>query len=128
MMTSWRAILGDAGVPDLGVVLRLDVLDERAARGDVHHLQAEADSEGGDVVAARGGGEGEVVLLAARVHPLAARVALFAVDGGIAVEAAGEQDAVETAQQFLGVLGLLIGADVQLPVPERYAHIRPAEY
>src|ERR1700730_8037525 len=41
----WIALVQDVCLP-----LRVDVLNERAARSDIHRLKAEADAEGGDVV------------------------------------------------------------------------------
>src|ERR1051326_1901218 len=67
-----------AGVIDVA----LDVLDERAARGDVHDLHAEADAERGDAAVARDAGEGEVVVLPPRIHRLDARLRRLAARGG----------------------------------------------
>jgi len=100
------AILGLARVANLGLVLCVDVLDERTARGDVHDLHAEADAEHRDLMFACGFGERKVVCLAARVHRLDLGMALLAVNRGIAVIAAGEEEPVELAHELLGILGL----------------------
>src|SRR5207253_1407996 len=63
-----------AGVLDLGLELRGDVLDERPARGDVHDLHAQTDAEGREAKLAGRFGEGEVVLLPPDVHGRAARM------------------------------------------------------
>src|SRR5436305_12297822 len=68
-----------AGVVDVA----LDVLDERAAGGDVHDLHAEADAERGDAALAGGAGERELVLLPARIHRLDIRMRCFAINRGI---------------------------------------------
>src|SRR5205807_1664314 len=101
-----RAVFRLADVLDLGLHLRIDVLNERTAGGDVHHLHTETDAEGWDAALARHSGEREIALLAPHVHRLDGRMLLFAVDRGIAVVAAGEKDAVERLDQLARVLGL----------------------
>src|SRR5947209_8583071 len=53
------AIARLAGVLDVGPQLGIDVLNERAAGGNIHHLHAETDAEGRDASLACDTGEGE---------------------------------------------------------------------
>jgi hypothetical protein len=86
--------------------VRIDVLNERSAGGDVHDLHAEADAERRDAALARQFGEAEVVLLPTRIHRLAARMLFLAVLGRIAVVSTGEENAVERFGEISSVLRL----------------------
>ena len=74
------------------------ILDQRAALRDVHHLHAAADSEERDVALDRPPRERdlEVVALGDGVHRL--RRALLAVEARVDIGAAGEQQAVDAGR------------------------------
>ncbi len=91
---------------DVSLNLRVDVLYERAARGDIHHLESQANAERRDATLAGHPGKAEVVVLAAGVHRVNARMLLFAIDRGIAVIPTSEQDSIELINDFSGVLRL----------------------
>src|SRR5438093_11293899 len=90
------AIARLTGMIDIGAQLRIDVLDERASGGDIHHLDAEADAESGNAALAGDASQRQIVALTARVHRFDARMPLLAVYGGIAIVAAGEKNPVQT--------------------------------
>src|SRR6266498_730994 len=74
-----------AGVLDIAAHLGVDVLDQSAAGGNIHHLHAETNAESRDAAFAGDASEREVVVLPARIHRLDARVPLLAVDARIAI-------------------------------------------
>src|SRR6266568_8539624 len=78
-----------AGMLDVGVQLGTDVLNQRAARSDIHHLYAETDAERRHSAFASDASECELIVLPARIHRLHAGVALFAVNARITIIAAG---------------------------------------
>src|SRR2546428_2314725 len=99
-------ICGLAGMVDVGAQLGTDVLNQRAACSNIHHLHAETDAERRHSTFARDARESELVVLPARIHRLDAGVALFAVNARITIIAAGEQDSVEAVNDRLRVLRL----------------------
>src|SRR5258708_18144962 len=90
-----------AGMIDLRVHGRGDVLDQRPAGRHVHHLHAEADAERGDATLARQPGQADVVLLPPRIHRLAARMLFLAVRGTVEVIAPAVEEAVAPVEAVL---------------------------
>src|SRR5687768_3982685 len=101
-----EAVLGLAGVADLGLHLRVDVLDQRAAGRDVHHLQSEADPESRNPELAGSLREGEVIFLAANVHRFDRGVPVLSVESRIAVKPSRQHESVKALENLSGILGL----------------------
>ena len=85
------------------------VLVQRAAEGDVDQLQAAADAEHRHAAALRAGEQGELPRVAVGARRVGRRVALGAVELGLHVEAAREDQPVEPVEHDLrGALGLCL--------------------
>ena len=83
---------------------RRDVLDERAAGGDVQDLRAAADREQRQVAGHRPARQIDLELVAPRLGIVDRRVAILAVEHRIDVAAAGQQQAVELVEQLARAL------------------------
>ena len=83
---------------------RRDVLHERAAGGDVQHLGAAADREQRQVGRHRPARQIDLELVAPRLGIFDRRVPLLAVEHGVDVAAAGQEQAVELAEQLARAL------------------------
>jgi len=91
------AITGAAVIDGVGGVEFGEVLKECAAVGDVDHLEAEADTEDGQFLLAGVFVEEEFESLAARMDQAGGLVLGFIPEGGVEVESAGEDQAVQLA-------------------------------
>src|SRR5438132_9987533 len=91
---------------DVRAQLGIDVLNQRAARGDIHHLHTQTDAQRRHSTFARDTRESELVVLPARIHRLDAGVALFAVNARITIVATREQNPVEAVNDRLSILRL----------------------
>src|SRR5207247_6050824 len=79
-----------------------DVLVERAAVGDVHQLDPAADAEGRDEVVDGGSRERRLEVVAAPVDGAEVCVGSGAVEGGVDVVAADQQEAVDKRKRLAG--------------------------
>src|SRR5947208_424515 len=100
------AIARFTGVLDVGAKLGIDVLNEGAAGGHVHHLDAETDAEGGNAALASDPGKGQIIALPPGIHRLDTRMRLFTVDRRIAIVPSREQDAIQPLGDGLGIFRL----------------------
>ena len=94
--------------PAVGVVL--DVLEKRAAHGDVEQLVAAADREDGDVLLKRFVEEAHLLGVAVFVRLVGEGAALFAVELRVDVYAAHQEEALGVGGQVLVVHELAAGA------------------
>jgi hypothetical protein len=76
------------------------VFDESSAEGDVGDLRAATDAEGGGSAGDKLVDEGEFALVAFGVYGEEGGVGTAAVEGGVYVAAAGEDEAVEAGEEF----------------------------
>ena len=83
-------------------VLRLELLDERAAARDVEHLHAPADTQQRQVALERAAGQRELEAVAPRPHPDRLLRARLAVEARADVAAAGDEQAVEQVERLAG--------------------------
>jgi len=81
------------------------VLQQRAAAGDVEHLHPAADPEERQIPLDRALGQRDLERVALRVDVDGRGVHGLAVGGGVDVRAAGEDQAVEQVEQLVGMLG-----------------------
>ncbi len=89
-----RDAVDGAAVDDVG-----QVQVQRAAESDVEDLRSAADGEEGDLASEHQFGDGQLVAVPVRVQGVDGFVAAAAVEGGVEVAAAGEQDAVEAVER-----------------------------
>ena len=104
--TSWSAssnVPSDTAVVVVAVAVG-QVLLERAAARDVHHLHAAADAEQRQVALERAARQGELERVALGHEPLRLRVGLGPVGRGVDVGTAGEHQAVEQVERLVGLL------------------------
>ena len=88
------------------------VLDERAAKGDVEDLHAAADAEHRHVELGGAPDEGELEGVALAAPALGLGVGLGAVGGRVHIDAAGDDQAVEAVQKLVGIAHQLgLGGD-----------------
>lgn len=90
------------------VAMALDVLEQRPAERDVGHLQAAADPQERDAARARRAHERDLVRVARGVGRVDALVARPAVARRVDVEAAADEDGVQTREILVDARGIVL--------------------
>lgn len=90
-----------------------EVLVEGAAAGDVHDLAAEADAQDGHAAGLGGAEEGEVEELAVGIGEAGFIVGRLAVESGVEVGAAGDEESVDLIEHGLVEGGIVGGGEDQ---------------
>ena len=89
----------DQAVLQRAAHFRRNILDERAARGDVQHLHAAADREDGQIARARRHDEGNLELVARRIDLFQLLMGRLAVSRGLDVAPTREQETSDARQR-----------------------------